>query len=157
MGYEQVEDGTPFCFLAAAVSRQSDQRRQNHWERPIAHQQSSHQCIADGSQHPTSKQYLSWSAVSPTHCCPVKSRKESVGWHFRRNWRFGRWPEVRIKSAFSRKRWGGNFENSVKAWPPPQPVTDDRQQDVHPPPRPRPEPQRLLPWYRQNPESPWFP
>jgi len=30
------------------------------------------------------------------HCCPVKSRKESVGWHFRRNWRFGRWPEVRI-------------------------------------------------------------
>src|SRR5258707_2605301 len=38
-----------------------------------------------------------------THCCPVKSRKESVGWHFRRNWRFGRWPEVRIKSAISRK------------------------------------------------------
>src|SRR5713101_7282542 len=41
MGYEQVEDGTPFCFLAAAVSRQSDQRRQNHWERPIADQQPS--------------------------------------------------------------------------------------------------------------------
>src|SRR5258708_3129697 len=37
------------------------------------------------------------------HCCPVKSRKESVGWHFRRNWGFGRWREERIKSAFSRK------------------------------------------------------
>src|ERR1039457_7682369 len=20
------------------------------------------------------------------HCCPVKSRRESLGWHFRRNW-----------------------------------------------------------------------
>src|SRR5437660_409057 len=43
MGYEQVEDGTPFCFLATAVSRQPDQRRQDHWERPIADQQSSHE------------------------------------------------------------------------------------------------------------------
>ena len=34
MGYEQVEDGTPFCFLAAAVSRQSDQRRQNQGRLP---------------------------------------------------------------------------------------------------------------------------
>jgi hypothetical protein len=41
--------------------------------------------------------------VIRVHCCPVKSRRESVGWHFRRNWRFGRWPEVRIKWAFSRK------------------------------------------------------
>ncbi len=37
------------------------------------------------------------------HCCPVKSRRESVGWHFRRDWRPGRWPEGRIKWAFSRK------------------------------------------------------
>ena len=37
------------------------------------------------------------------HYCPVKSRRESVGWHFRRNWRPGRWPEGRIKWAFSRK------------------------------------------------------
>ena len=37
------------------------------------------------------------------HCYPAKSRRESVGWHFRRNWRPGRWPEGRIKWAFSRK------------------------------------------------------
>ena len=24
--------------------------------------------------------------TGPKHCCPVKSRRESVGWHFRRNW-----------------------------------------------------------------------
>jgi hypothetical protein len=41
--------------------------------------------------------------ISNDHCCPVKSRRESVGWHFRRNWRPGRWPEGRIKWAFSRK------------------------------------------------------
>jgi len=49
------------------------------------------------------QQHLTSGIFTRNHCCPVKSRKESVGWHFRRNWRFGRWPEVRIKSAFSRK------------------------------------------------------
>ena len=38
-----------------------------------------------------------------THCCPVKSRRDSVGWRVRRNWLPGRWPEERIKWAFSRK------------------------------------------------------
>jgi hypothetical protein len=38
-----------FVFLAATVSRQSDQRGQNHRQRAIAHQQSSHECLADGS------------------------------------------------------------------------------------------------------------
>jgi hypothetical protein len=41
--------------------------------------------------------------INQGHCCPVKSRRESVGWHFRRNWPPGRWSEVRIKWAFSRK------------------------------------------------------
>ena len=37
------------------------------------------------------------------HCCPVKSRRESVGWRFRRNWRPHRWSEERIKWAFSQR------------------------------------------------------
>ena len=32
----------------------------------LADQQSGHHCFEDGSQHPTTKQYLSGSAVSPT-------------------------------------------------------------------------------------------
>src|SRR5437016_5470908 len=34
MGYEQMENRGPFCFLAAAVSGQSHQREQGHWQRP---------------------------------------------------------------------------------------------------------------------------
>ena len=40
MGYEQMGDRGSFRFLAAAVSRQSHQRRQNHWERSTADEQS---------------------------------------------------------------------------------------------------------------------
>jgi len=39
MGYEQVEDREPFCFLAEAVSGQQNQWRQSHWERSHVHQQ----------------------------------------------------------------------------------------------------------------------
>src|SRR5215469_2444360 len=74
MRYEQVENGTPFCFLVAAVSRQSDQRRQNHWERPIADQQSSHECIEDGGEHLTTQQYLFGGTVSPTKNQARRSR-----------------------------------------------------------------------------------
>src|SRR6266478_4089706 len=45
MGHEQMEPGTPFCFLATTVSGQQDQRGQNHWEGAIADQQSSHHAL----------------------------------------------------------------------------------------------------------------
>src|SRR5262249_2289273 len=38
MGYEQVADGEPFCFLATPVSGQQSERRQSYWEREIANQ-----------------------------------------------------------------------------------------------------------------------
>ena len=38
----------------------------NYWERAIADEQPSHECIEDGGQYSTSEQHLSWSAVSPT-------------------------------------------------------------------------------------------
>ena len=43
------EDRAPFRFLAATVSGQSHQRRQDHWERPPADQQSDHYRAEDGS------------------------------------------------------------------------------------------------------------
>jgi hypothetical protein len=46
-----MEDREPFCFLAAVMSRQQDQRRQDHWQGSIAHQQSSHQRLKDGGKH----------------------------------------------------------------------------------------------------------
>jgi hypothetical protein len=55
----------PFCILAAAVSRQSNQRRQNHWQRETTDQESGQYRLANGSQHLTAKQYILGSAVSP--------------------------------------------------------------------------------------------
>jgi len=42
-------------------------------------------------------------AASSHHCCPVKTRTESVGWRFRRNWYPRRCPEGRIEWEFSRR------------------------------------------------------
>src|SRR5258708_4939552 len=63
MGHEQMEDRGPFCFLAAAVSGQSNQRRQDHWERSAADQQSGQYRLEDGGYHLAVKQNLSGSAV----------------------------------------------------------------------------------------------
>src|ERR1700680_3088131 len=60
-----MENGEPFCILAAAVSRQSNQRRQNHWQRETTDQESGQYRLANGSQHLTAKQYILGSAVSP--------------------------------------------------------------------------------------------
>jgi hypothetical protein len=45
-----MEDGEPFCFLAPSMSRQQNQRRQDHWQGTIAHQQSSHRYLKDGGE-----------------------------------------------------------------------------------------------------------
>src|SRR5437879_9108550 len=63
MGYEQMENRGPFCFLAAARSGQSHQREQGHWQRPAAHQSSHHYRVEDGGYHLAVKQNLSGSAV----------------------------------------------------------------------------------------------
>jgi hypothetical protein len=47
------------------MSRQQDQRRQDHWQGPIAHQQSRHKCLKDGGDLLPSQQYLSRSTVPP--------------------------------------------------------------------------------------------
>src|SRR5437879_9133085 len=65
MGYEQMENRGPFCFLAAARSGQSHQREQGHWQRPAAHQSSHHYRVEDGGYHLAVKQNLSGSAVPP--------------------------------------------------------------------------------------------
>ena len=66
MGYEQMGDRTPFCFLAAAVSGQSHQWPEDHWERSAADQQQGHHRAKNGGHHITAKQYISGSAVPPT-------------------------------------------------------------------------------------------
>ena len=63
MGHDQMEGRAPFCFLVAAISRQSHQRRQNHWKRPAANHQSDH-CRSEASgQQPANQPELSRSAV----------------------------------------------------------------------------------------------
>src|SRR5262245_9017450 len=66
MGYEQMEDGGPFCFLAPALSRQQSQWGQDHWERSAADQQSGQYRLEDGGQHLAGKQHLPGSAVPST-------------------------------------------------------------------------------------------
>src|SRR6266446_4084456 len=58
-------DRGPFRFLATAVSGQSNQRRQDRWERSPADEESGQYCSQDGGQHPTEKQHLSGGAVPP--------------------------------------------------------------------------------------------
>jgi hypothetical protein len=60
---EQMADRGPFCFLVAPVPGQSHQRRQDHWERAAANQQSGDHSLKDGGQRLAAKQYLSGSAV----------------------------------------------------------------------------------------------
>src|SRR6266446_8377913 len=55
-------DRGPFRFLATAVSGQSNQRRQDRWERSPADEESG-QYRNGGGQHATEKQHLSGSAV----------------------------------------------------------------------------------------------
>src|SRR6266480_3612416 len=52
-----------FRFLAAAVSGQSHQREQGHWQRSAAHQQSDQYRLEDGGQHLAAKQNLSGSTI----------------------------------------------------------------------------------------------
>src|SRR6266478_10061393 len=65
MGYGQMGDRRPFRFLATSVSGQSNQRRQDHWERSAADEESGQYLSQDGGQHATEKQHLSGSAVPP--------------------------------------------------------------------------------------------
>src|SRR6266566_1583641 len=65
MGYGQMGDRGPFRFLATSVSGQSNQRRQDHWERSAADEESGQYLSQDGGQHATEKQHLSGSAVPP--------------------------------------------------------------------------------------------
>src|SRR6266446_6622962 len=58
-------DRRPFRFLATAVSGQSNQRRQDRWERSPADEESGQYLSQDGGQHATEKQHLSGSAVPP--------------------------------------------------------------------------------------------
>src|SRR5712664_202366 len=58
-------DRGPFRFLATSVSGQSNQRRQDRWERSPADEESGQYCSQDGGQHPTEKQHLSGGAVPP--------------------------------------------------------------------------------------------
>src|SRR5256886_17449881 len=55
-----------FRFLAAVVSGQPDQWREDHRERSAADQQQSDYCFKDGGQHLTTKRYLSRSAIPST-------------------------------------------------------------------------------------------
>src|ERR1700741_1436208 len=66
MGYEQMGDRGPFCFLAAALSGQSHQRRQDHWKRSAADEQSGQYRFEDGGQQLTPKKDLSRSTVPPS-------------------------------------------------------------------------------------------
>src|SRR5437879_12780354 len=63
MGYEQMENGGPFRFLAAAVSGQSHQREQGHWQRATPDQQSDQYRLENGSQHLAAEQNLSGSTI----------------------------------------------------------------------------------------------
>src|SRR5262249_17213491 len=63
MGYEQMADREPFCFLAAPVPGQSHQWRQDHWQRAAAHQQQSDHRFKDGGQQLAAEQNLPRSAV----------------------------------------------------------------------------------------------
>jgi hypothetical protein len=65
MGYEQVEDREPFCFLAEAVSGQQNQWGQSHWERSHAHQQPRDHCLKDGGHYFTGERQLFRGAVPP--------------------------------------------------------------------------------------------
>src|ERR1700674_3041640 len=65
MGYEQVEDREPFCFLAEAVSGQQNQWGQSHRERSHAHQQPRDHCLKDGGHYFTGERQLFRGAVPP--------------------------------------------------------------------------------------------
>src|SRR5215472_2952776 len=75
MGYEQMGNRGPFCFLVAPVPGQSHQWRQDHWQGEAANQQQGDRRFKDGRQQLAANQYLSGSAV-PTP-------KEQVGWPYR--------------------------------------------------------------------------
>src|SRR5215470_13840146 len=65
MGYEQMGNRTPLCFVVATVPGQSNQWRKDHRKRSVANQQPSNHRFKDSGQQSTSKQYLSGSAVPP--------------------------------------------------------------------------------------------
>jgi len=66
MGYEQMGDRGPFRFLATAVSRQSNQRGQDHRERSAADQQQSNPRPKNGAQHLATQQQLFGGPVPST-------------------------------------------------------------------------------------------
>ena len=58
--YEQMENGAPFCILAAAVSRQSDHGGKIIGKGETTDQESGQHRLADGSQHLTTKAIHTW-------------------------------------------------------------------------------------------------
>src|SRR5262249_19815405 len=60
MGYDQMEDGGPFCLMVAAVSRQQDQWQQDHWQRSTTDQQPGDPRSEDGGQQLAAKQHPIW-------------------------------------------------------------------------------------------------
>jgi len=62
-GRTKTWDRLQFRFLVAAVSGQSYQREQGHWERAAANQQQGDHRFKDGGQHLAAKRYPSGSAV----------------------------------------------------------------------------------------------
>jgi hypothetical protein len=81
MGYEQVEDREPFCFLVEAVSGQQNQWGQRHGERSHAHQQPRHHCLKDGGHYSTGERQLFGGR---------SSADSGLGWGLR--WRSRPWP-----------------------------------------------------------------
>ena len=73
MGYEQVEDLEPFCFLAKAVPGQQNQWGQSHRQSSHAHQQPRDHCLKDGDQYSTGERQLFRGAIPPTSDPPGTS------------------------------------------------------------------------------------
>src|SRR6201988_5319608 len=103
MGYEQMGDRGPFCFLAAALSGQSNQRRQSHWERSAADEQSGQYRLEDGGQHLTHEQDLSRSTVPPSEKQTGHSRGDQS--HGRQAGTFGL-PHASLRNEVCRPRSG---------------------------------------------------
>src|SRR5438132_12067053 len=111
-----------FRFLAAAVSGQSHQREQGHWQRSAAHQQSDQYRLEDGGQHLAAKQNLSGSTIpsipnqvggahrdqghgrqaGPLGLPHARSEERRVGKECRSRW----WPDKEKKKEWMKEEEG---------------------------------------------------
>src|SRR6516225_1775955 len=66
MGDEQMGDRGPFCFVAAALSGQSHQWREDHWEGRLRTSNRATIALKMAATTLTAKQYVPGSAVPPT-------------------------------------------------------------------------------------------